>query len=489
MNDTHDTRGAADEDLLDDDAAGAPYRHLASGRRRREPSAPLDLHDAGGPRLPDPSRAAIRRGAAPAPAPAAAVAPVLPPADVPATEPVAPEEESRTSAAAVAGAHAARTEPRVRTFEEVVIPPRDEQLEASLQARRRRRRRRNAVMLSVFGVFVVLLTVGALFLNSLFNLEPEDFEGPGEGEVTFVVEAGWGANRVASELVQQGIVASDEAFLEALSESDAEDKEIHPGEFPMQQRIPAARAVEALVGSADAPVHYVAIRQNMRLKAALEAISEGTGSSVDELAELANQPAAFGLPDSYTNLEGFIHPGEYRFPVGTEPKEVLQQFVDATTEKLAEFGAGDPEQGYRALKIASILQAESRPDDYKTVAGAIENRLNPSNTETKGLLQVDSAVVYGLDRYSLEFSAEEKADASNPYNTYQHLGLPPTPIGSPGDRAIEAAVNPDENDYYYWVTVNIETGETKFATTYEEHQRNQQEYRDYCDANPEICGR
>ncbi|WP_309079827.1 endolytic transglycosylase MltG [Zhihengliuella sp.] len=487
MNETHDTRGGEkDEDLLHDDA-GAPYRHLPSGRRRREPSAPLDLHDAGGPRLPDPTRSDIRRGAVPAPAPAPAVP--VPPVEVPATEPVAPEEESRASAAAVAGAHAARTEPRVRTFEEVVIPPRDDKLEAALQARRRRRRRRNIVMASVFGVFVVLLTVGALFLNSLFNLEPEDYEGPGEGEVTFAVESGWGANRVASELVRQEIVASEEAFLQALAESDVENKEIHPGEFPLQRRIPAVEAVEALVGSSEAPVHYVAIRQNMRLGAALEAIGEGTGASVQELTELSTQPAAFGLPDSYPNIEGFLHPGEYRFPVGTEPKEVLQQLVDATVATLDGLGVEDPQQRYRALTIASILQGESRPGDYEAVAGAIENRLNPANTETGGFLQVDSAVIYGLDRYSLEFTAEEKADASNPYNTYQHPGLPPTPIGSPGDAAIEAAVNPQENDYYYWVTVNIETGETKFATTYEEHQRNQQEYRDYCSANPEACGR
>lgn len=147
----------------------------------------------------------------------------------------------------------------------------------------------------------------------------------------------------------------------------------------------------------------------------------------------------------------------------------------------------DLDEGYRILKVASILQAEARTPDYATVAGAIENRLNPNNKETHGLLQVDSSVIYGLGRYSLQFSPEEKADASNKYNTYEHAGLPPTPLGSPANAAIEAAAHPEDNGYYYWVTVNIETGETKFASNYQEHLRNQAEFRAWCDQNPDVC--
>ena len=96
-------------------------------------------------------------------------------------------------------------------------------------------------------------------------------------------------------------------------------------------------------------------------------------------------------------------------------------------------------------------------------------------------------MIYGLDRYSLQFSAQEKQDASNKYNTYVHTGLPPTPLGSPANSAIEAAAHPESNGYYYWVTVNIETGETKFASTYAEHRQNQAEFRAWCNQNPGVC--
>lgn len=161
--------------------------------------------------------------------------------------------------------------------------------------------------------------------------------------------------------------------------------------------------------------------------------------------------------------------------------------VKGTKTTLKNAGITDLKQGYRTLTVASILQAEAREKDYATVAGAIENRLDPGNKETHGLLQVDSAVIYGLKRYSLQFSPSEKKDKANKYNTYVHTGLTPTPIGSPADAAIKAAANPEDNGYYYWVTVNISTGETKFASTYAEHQQNQAQFRTWCSENPGVC--
>ncbi|GHD12159.1 endolytic transglycosylase MltG [Zhihengliuella salsuginis] len=466
------------------ESEGAPFRRLRSGRRRSEPTAPHD------PLTSEPAAA----GHDPAddyPV-SAGEEPQTTGPDTTAAGPEEPSEheDQHDDTAPEAGRpeHPEGTEdaaPAAVSAEDAPVRP--PELEAALAMRRKRRRRRNAIMVSVFAVFVVAVTVAGLYVNGLLNVEPEDFDGPGQGEVDFVVAQGWGPNRVGDELVAQGVVASRDAFLEALSAAEGDSKEVHPGEYPLQTNLPAREAVDVLLGVGSAPVHYIAIDQNSRLPAALENIAESTDLDLGELQELAAEPETFGLDASYENIEGFLHPGEYRFPVEDTAQEVLQMLVDATTEKLAELGATDPQEAYRALTIASILQGEARTEDYAVVAGAIENRLNPDNSETGGLLQVDSSVIYGLDRYTLEFTAEEKADASNPYNTYQHQGLPPTPIGSPGDAAIEAAVNPDDNGYYYWVTVNIETGETKFAETYAEHRGNQQEYRDYCAANPEVC--
>jgi UPF0755 protein len=79
----------------------------------------------------------------------------------------------------------------------------------------------------------------------------------------------------------------------------------------------------------------------------------------------------------------------------------------------------------------------------------------------------------------------ERADASNPYNTYANLGLPVGPIGLPGELAIDAALNPAEGDWLFFVPVNLKTGETVFNTTAEAHEASAQQLRDWCAASEE----
>ncbi|WP_262925701.1 endolytic transglycosylase MltG [Kocuria atrinae] len=139
------------------------------------------------------------------------------------------------------------------------------------------------------------------------------------------------------------------------------------------------------------------------------------------------------------------------------------------------------------VTVASLVEFEGVPDIYPEVAGAIYNRIDRPDDETNGLIQSDASVTYGLGKRSYHVSDEEKRDKSNPYNTFAHPGLPVGPIGSPGDESIKAAANPDENDYYYWVTVNLDSGETKFAENFEEHNRNVQEYQEWCSDNEGRC--
>jgi len=355
------------------------------------------------------------------------------------------------------------------------------------RVRQQRRRRRNIVMLTVLGIFVVGVVGMATFIKAIIPTPAVDYPGPGTGEVTFTVQDGWGPIQIGRRLAEQDIVASEDLFLEALGQVEADSKEIHPGDYQLKYQMRAIDAATTLVGEDAAKVHYVAIKQNVRTDAVFKEISTATGIGVAELEKLNQQPEQFGLDASIPTLEGYLHPGEYRFPVETDAKGILQLMVDATLKELTDQGVTDPAEQYRILKIASILQAEALPADYATVAGALENRLSPDNTETNGLLQVDSTVIYGLKRYSLQMTAEEKADAGNAYNTYVHAGLPPTPIGSPANTAIEAAIAPQQNDYYYWVTVDSTTGETKFARTYAEHLVNQEQFRQWCAANADVC--
>lgn len=359
---------------------------------------------------------------------------------------------------------------------------------AILHKRRRRRRRRTLGVAAVLGGLALMLVILVVVVNSLFGGMfggPEDYDTQAGDDVTFTVEGGEGWDAVAARLEDQGIIASSEAFFDALQ--DSEDLgTLQSGEYPMREEMPAEDALAAIVPDRDAQ-HYVAINVGSRLDVALESISEATGVDEDELRDAAEDPTDYGLPEQAMTLEGYLAAGEYRFDLEAEPEDMLQEMVDRTVERLEEDGVTEPDEQFERIIIASLLTAEALPDDYRTVAGIIENRLNPENDETDGLLQIDATVIYGLGEQSLQFTEEQRQDADNEFNTYVHPGLPPGPIEAPASEAIDAAADPEENDYYYWLTVNIETGETKFAEDYAEHQVYWQEFRDYCADNPDIC--
>ncbi|MGO1182090.1 MAG: endolytic transglycosylase MltG [Micrococcaceae bacterium] len=356
-----------------------------------------------------------------------------------------------------------------------------------LEERRRRRRRMMIIMASSLLVFVLVLVGLAYGIRSVFNLgAPNDYPGPGGEEVTFTVNPGEGAIVIGNRMVEDDIVASTQAFLDSLDEVETAQS-IQPGEYTLREEMPASDAAEVLLRVGAASVDYVPVNSGTRITEVFEALAEATSYSVEEFEAAAEDPTVFGLPDQARNLEGYVAVGEYSLERGSSPEEILQQMVDPTVTEFERLGIDDEEEQYELVTIASILEAEARPDDYALVAGIINNRLRPDNRETNGLLQIDATVIYGLGVRNLQFTSEDRQDSSNEYNTYVHPGLPPGPIGAPSIAAIDAAAEPEDSSYYYWITTNIETGETKFSETLAEHQRYQNEFRQYCADNPEYC--
>jgi UPF0755 protein len=143
--------------------------------------------------------------------------------------------------------------------------------------------------------------------------------------------------------------------------------------------------------------------------------------------------------------------------------------IDAGARKLGL----TPEQ---LVTVASILEYEaSRDQDYPKVARAIYNRLKAGMP-----LQSDATVSYAAGVSGQIWTTDAQRSNSSPYNTYQHTGLPPGPIGSPGQTTLEAAMHPTPGPWLYWVVVNLRTGETVFSTTYAEHQKAVAQFRQYC---------
>ena len=207
---------------------------------------------------------------------------------------------------------------------------------------------------------------------------------------------------------------------------------------------------------------------------------QASGIDRSEFDTIVNGGGSGILPtEAAGSFEGWFEPGSYNVQSMTSASDILKAMVDKRIAKLDELGVPSGSDRERVMIIASIAEAEvNKSDYYAKVTRVIENRLDQGMT-----LGMDSTVAYGNNVKSAEVTTAMTQDASNPYNTYQIAGLPPTPISNPGDNAISAALNPEPGDWLYFCTVNLDTGETKFAATADGHNQNVAELRQWQAAN------
>ncbi len=230
-----------------------------------------------------------------------------------------------------------------------------------------RRRRRFLALVLTLTVFVVAIVVGAQFIKPLLGGDTvADYPGPGTGEVSITVPPGAGPKSVATDMESKQVIANADSFLRQFVASGGA---LTPGTFTMRKEMNNADAVAALLNKDQDKVMYFALSAGMRLNESLKAISEGTGVAVPELKALSDSPAQFGVPAKAKNLEGFLFPGEYRFPVGTSAKEVLKKLVGSTLDELKAQGVTDPAKQYEAVTVASIVQAEGGQAEYRRCGG------------------------------------------------------------------------------------------------------------------------
>ncbi|MEX5295618.1 endolytic transglycosylase MltG [Kocuria sp. CPCC 205268] len=352
---------------------------------------------------------------------------------------------------------------------------------------RRRQRRGRVSLTTAIALFLLAALITVSVLGSTFGwFEIRDYRGDGKDPVTFSVAEGATTGQIAAALQEQGIVADAGTFIETYQEEHAEEF-IQPGEYELRTEMSSESAVDALMEE-DEATHYAAVNRTLRMSDVFGVLSESTGIPVSEFEAYEQDTQTFGIPDRFPTLEGWLHPGEYRFPLDATAEEILRDMVERTRATLEDNGVSGEDRIFEVLTIGSIIEFEVQPEHYDVVAGAIQNRLDNPDGETSGFIQSDASVTYGLDRRSYDFTEEERRDESNRYNTFANPGLPVGPIGSPGDAAIAAAADPQENDYYFWVTVNLDTGETKFSETYAQHLEYVEEYNQWCSENEGRCG-
>lgn len=359
----------------------------------------------------------------------------------------------------------------------------DDQLTRSeLKARRRRRmlrRRRTTtivvaalLVLGIGGIVAVSVTTGAV--QEVLG-RSDDYEGSGGEPVVVEVLPGTSTTQIANQLVEEDVIKSSRPFIREAEEQEAT---FQARTYSLRSQMSSAAAVEAMVNPESAP--QVVIPEGLAL-VDIQARMVESGMADDDVTAAIEEktPADYGLDVDAPSLEGYLFPATYDVRPGATAEELVQEMVDRTAHELDDAGIA-LDEAHELLTLASLVEIESPadPEVRRQVARVFLNRTG-DDSETNGLLQSDATIAYihGA-RDDLTTTAEERED-DNPYNTYMHPGLPPGPINSPGREAVDAAMDPADGDWQFFVAVDPDTGETRFAETYDEHLENVEEYREW----------
>lgn len=316
--------------------------------------------------------------------------------------------------------------------------------------------------------------------------EVDDFVGAGHGETQVTVFQGESGSDIGAKLVEAGVVKSTTAFIRAFETNQASSL-IWPGTYTLRLEMSAADAVAALLDEANRLDNTVTVNPGQTLNQVVKKITEVTEISEADVSAALSDTKALGLPDAAGGkVEGWLAPGAYEVSPNETAQNLFSQMIAARIKQLDELKV--PEDARQTLLIkASILEREVNIDSYlPKVARVIENRLADPAGETVGKLQMDSTVLYGVGKTGGIPTGEDLAN-DNPYNTYLHPGLPAAPIAQPGIEAIEAMLKPADGPWLYFVTIDLDTGETRFAATKAEHDANKALLDAYCAANAPKC--
>lgn len=293
-------------------------------------------------------------------------------------------------------------------------------------------------------------------------------DGPLLAPVEFSVPSGASLKNIAYKLSNEGVISNPYIFILGAMVTGRQGA-VKAGEYAIPAQI-ATNEVLAQLTSGKTIARRITIRE---------------GLTSFEIVRLINNFE--GLSGEVTSIpkEGSLLPNTYDYQKGQDRNEVIarmQQNMKETFNDLWEKRRDNLPFSTKieALTLASIVEKETgHPDERRRVAGVFVNRLR------KGMfLQTDPTVIYALTGGKHKNDGQgplgrrllkKDLQFDSPYNTYLYIGLPPGPIANPGKDSIEAALDPEQHDYLYFVADG--TGGHAFAKTLAEHNRNVAKWR------------
>ena len=305
-------------------------------------------------------------------------------------------------------------------------------------------------------IYSIIFTIVAINIHNAFLLI--DYRSnSGTERVEVVINNGDTGQEIAKKLYEAGVVKTSKAFYrQALADKRANG--ISPGIHSLDKKISAESALNQLLDS----------ERNRGLLRFTEGLRAYEVISILNKSELLDGEFSGNVSPNQrygtNNLEGFLFPAQYAFGPGTTVDQavvqMLERFETAAQESKLDQCYEDY-TAYQCLIIASIAQAEGDPQDYTKIARVIYNRLAIGMP-----LQMNTTVEYAAKLRGQIRMSYKQLEINSKYNTYKYRGLPPSPIGNPGEEAMSASVSPADGDWLFFITVKPQ--DTRFTKSIEQ---------------------
>jgi UPF0755 protein len=348
----------------------------------------------------------------------------------------------------------------------------------------------------VLGSLVAIAIVAGVLLTRALAYPGDRHAGAGK-DVELEIRSGMSFPAIAAMLAERGVIDKPSWFrLYAMWEGDTTN--VKTGKYVLKDNLTPRQVLAVLVAGVKEVVTKATLPEGKNMLeffAVLEAAKVAKARELEALARDRDFLGRHGITGD--TVEGYLFPDTYEFRVNEKPAVVMQRLITRHQEMWNELLAKHPRDAARIkdklgwtdrdlLIMASIVEKEAvDPAERPRIAQVFINRLASSSFQPKRL-ETDPTIRYGC-MVPIQKSAAcqqwdkrdrlhraQLDDKDNPYNTYQHDGLPPGPIANPGKGSIEAVLSPDGSDYFFFVAKDARNH--AFARTLDEHRRNVEKY-------------
>ena len=350
------------------------------------------------------------------------------------------------------------------------------QAEQHRPAPRKKRRRPITPLMYILFVLVIsaiLAEIGWLLGSDLCGFN-KDYK-----EVTVEVVSEDTIKTIADKLEDAGLIKYKWFFRFYAGMTDAQE-DIGIGTYELNTDMDYNAMIGGMrnsSGNMKAETVKVTIPEGYTVEQTIKLLAKNGVNTEEKLMEAA-KTATFNYKyidnnsEELSRLEGYLFPDTYDFYVGEKPSNALNRLISNFDRKMDEERLEKVEASGHSLKeiviIASLIEKETDGSDQAKIASVIYNRLNGPGDKggTYGMLQVDASLLYAKPGNDGTITKADK-EMDSKYNLYKYAGLPPTAIANPGIASIDAALNPESTDYYYYALGK--DGKHRFFTNYNDH--------------------